>query len=96
MQNDEFELPDGSYSVSDIYFNRINNRLELKIKGGYKLELQTSETMKLIGSRKMLLDKQRIGKIYLVFKWLKWFSHNAILQKININKSLSYYMILPQ
>ena len=68
--NDEFELPDGSYSVSDIqdyieyiikkheilttippihvYINRINNRLVFKIKDGYKLELQTPETMKLL------------------------------------------------
>ena len=66
--NDKFELPDSSYSVSDIqyyieyiikkhettttiphvhiYINRINNRLVLKIKDGYKLELQAPETMK--------------------------------------------------
>ena len=71
--NDEFELPDASYSVSDIqdyikyiikkhktltippihvYINRINNRLMFKIKDGYKLELQTPETMKLFGSTK--------------------------------------------
>ena len=61
--NDEFELSDGSYCVSDIQdciecaikrheiltttppiyvcINRINNRLVLKIKDRYKLELQT-------------------------------------------------------
>ena len=72
--NDEFELPDGSYSVSDIQdyteyiikkhetlttippihvcINKINNRLVFKIKDGYKLELQTRETMKLFGSIK--------------------------------------------
>ena len=72
--NDEFELPDFSYSVSDIqdyteyiikkhetlttiplihvYINRINNGLVFKIKDGYKLALQTSETMKLFGSTK--------------------------------------------
>ena len=72
--NDEFELPDGSYSVSDIqdyteyiikkhetlttippihvYINKINNRLVFKIKDGYKLELQTRETMKFFGSIK--------------------------------------------
>ena len=64
--NDEFELPDGSYSVSDIqdiefiikkhetlitippihvYINTINNRLVFKVKDGYKLELQTPETI---------------------------------------------------
>ena len=72
--NDQFELPDGSYSVSDIqyyiefiiqkdetltiiplihvYINRINNRLVFKMKDGYKLKLQTPETMKLFGSTK--------------------------------------------
>ena len=62
--NDEFELLDGSYSVSDvqdyieciikkhkasptnplihIYINRINDRLVLKIKDGYKLEIQST------------------------------------------------------
>ena len=72
--NDQFELADGSYSVSDIqdyiefitkkhetltaippihvYINRINNRLVFKIKDGYKLELQTPETIKLFGSTK--------------------------------------------
>ena len=71
---DEFELPDGSYSFSDIqdyieyiikkhetlttippfyvYNNRINNRLMFEIKDGYKLELQTPETMKLFSSTK--------------------------------------------
>ena len=32
--------------------NRINNRLVFKIRGGYKLILQTPETMKLFGSTK--------------------------------------------
>ena len=82
--NDEFELPDSSYSVSDIqgyieyiikkhetitttppihvYINRINNSLVFKIKDRYKLELQTSETMKLFGSTKKLIDKTKNGE----------------------------------
>ena len=78
--NDEFELPDGFYSLSNIqdyteyiikkhetlttippihvYINRINNRLVFKIKDGYKLDLQTPETMKLFGSR---IDKRKNG-----------------------------------
>ena len=35
-----------------IYINRINNRLVLKMKDGYKLELETPETMNLFGSIK--------------------------------------------
>ena len=45
-----------------IYINRINNRLVFKIKDGYKLELQTPETMKLYGSTKKLVDKTKNGE----------------------------------
>ena len=34
----------------------------LKIKDGYKLKLQTSETMKLFGSTKNLIDKAKNGE----------------------------------
>ena len=47
--NTEFQLPDGSYSISDIqnyftpsirmYTNKIENRIKFKIKTGYYLEL---------------------------------------------------------
>ena len=93
--NDDFELPDGSYSMSDIqdyieyiikkhktlttippihvYINRINNRLVFKMSYGYKLELQTPETMKLFGSTKELIDKTKTEKKYQVLKYLKQF-----------------------
>ena len=51
-----------------IYINRINNRLVFKIKDGYKLELQTPETMKLFRSTKKLTAKQKLEKMYLVFE----------------------------
>ena len=79
--NDKFEVPDGSYSVSDIqdYFeyilkkyreninkpsvlicvNKIKNRVTFKIKDGYSLELLTSETMKLLGSTKNKITKDK-------------------------------------
>ena len=44
------------------YISRINNRLVFKIKGGYKLELQTPETMTLFGSTKKLIDKTKNGE----------------------------------
>ena len=37
---------------NQIYPNKIKNRIILKIKTGYKLELLTPETMKLLGSTK--------------------------------------------
>ena len=76
--SEEFDLPDRSYSISDIqdyfeyilkkhsesvdnpsiriYVNKIENRITLKIKSGYKLELLTKETMKLLGSTSNTID----------------------------------------
>ena len=63
--SEEFELPDGSYSISDIqdyfeyikknpsirmYINKIENRITFKIKSGYYIDFLTPETMKLLGS----------------------------------------------
>ena len=82
--NDEFDLPDASYSIADIldyfefiiekhetlnenppvqiYLNKIKNRIAFKIKTGYKLELLTPETMKLLGSGKKDIDKDKDGE----------------------------------
>ena len=45
-----------------IYPNKIKNRIVLKIKTGYKLKLLTPETMKLLGSTKKVVDKDKNGK----------------------------------
>ena len=82
--NDEFELPDGSYSISDIqdyfdyilkkhgkdtdkpsvqiYVNKTENRITFKIKNGYSLELLAPETMKLLGSTKSKITKDKNGE----------------------------------
>ena len=82
--NDTFDLPDGSYSISDIqdyfefiikkhetltenppvqiYPNKIKNRIVFKIKTGYKLELLSPETMKLLGSTKKDVDQDKDGE----------------------------------
>ena len=82
--NTTFDLPDGSYSISDIqncfelfikkhetltenppvqiFVNKIKNRIAFKIKTGYKLELLTLETMKLLGNTKKNLDEEKDGK----------------------------------
>ena len=49
-----------------IYANKIKNRIVFKIKNGYKLELLTSETMKLLGNTKNVVDKD--GKSEDVYK----------------------------
>ena len=46
-----------------IYPNKIKNRIVFKIKTGYKLELLTPETMKLLGSTKNDVDKDKDGQI---------------------------------
>ena len=45
-----------------IYLNKIINRIVFKIKTGYKLELLTTETMKLWGSTKKVVDKDKNGE----------------------------------
>ena len=45
-----------------IYPNEIKNRIIFKIKTGYKLELLTPETMKLLGSTKKDTDKDKNGE----------------------------------
>ena len=47
-----------------IFVNKIKNRIVFKIKTGYKLELLTPETMKLIGSTKKMLIKIKMEKMY--------------------------------
>ena len=42
-----------------IYTNKIKNRITFKIKTGYKLELLTPETMKLLGSTNKVVDKDK-------------------------------------
>ena len=80
----EFELPDGSCSISDIqdyfeyilkkhsenvdnpsikiYVNKIENRVTFKTKKGYYLELATPETIKLLGSTKCKITKDKNGE----------------------------------
>ena len=46
-----------------IYPNKIKNRIVLKIKTGYKLELLTPETTRLLGSTKKFVDANKNGEI---------------------------------
>ena len=45
-----------------VYPKKIKNRIIFKIKTGYKLELLTPETMKLLGSIKKILIKMKMEK----------------------------------
>ena len=48
----------------EIYPNKIKNRIVFKIKTGYKLELLTPETMRLLGSTKKDVDADKMEKMY--------------------------------
>ena len=45
-----------------IYVNKIKNRIVFKIKMGYKLEILTPETIKLLGSTKKICDNDKDGE----------------------------------
>ena len=51
---------------SEIYVNKIENRITLKIKNGYYLEPLTQETMKLLGSTESKKLKINIVKMCLI------------------------------
>lgn len=48
--------------IHQIYANKIQNRLPLKIKTGYYLGLLTPQTMKILGSTKNKATKDENGK----------------------------------
>ena len=45
-----------------IYVNKIENRIILKIKNGYSLELLTPKTMKLLGNTKNKITENKSGE----------------------------------
>ena len=46
-----------------VYPSKTKNRIDFKIKTGYKLELLSSGTMKLIGSTKKYVDQDKMEKM---------------------------------
>ena len=54
-----------------IYVNKIKNRIIFKIKNGHSLELLTKETIKLLGSTKNKVTKEKMEKMYHILKLLK-------------------------
>ena len=79
-----------------VYINKINNKLVLKMKDGYKLELQTPDSMKLFGSSKQLIDKSKNGEKVPSLKVVEVALVQWNFLIICINKSLKYYILLLQ
>ena len=59
IQQHDSTMKNNEESPILIYLNKIENRIVFKIKTGYKLELLTKETQKLLGDGP-LIDKDRI------------------------------------
>ena len=55
-----------------VYLNKIKNRIVFKIKTEYKLEVLTPETIKLLGSTKKDIDKDKDVKTYQNLKRTKF------------------------
>ena len=85
-----------------IYPNKIKNRIVFKITTGYKLELLSPETMKLLRSAKIYVDKNKDGqkvpkiesvirkhlKYYLLlYLWIIWSVNYYFAQFINNAKN---------
>ena len=80
-----------------IYPNKLKNRTVFKIKTGYKLELLTPETMKLLGStKKKMLIKTKMEKLYQNQNMLKLFQCIAISSKMITSTHQKFYLVLLQ
>ena len=84
-----------------IYLNKIKNRIVFKVKTGYKLELLSPETMKLLGSTKKDVDQDTDGEdvpklesVKVVLVNCNLVNNNSIIV-IN-NKHRKYYLLLCQ
>ena len=114
IENDEFDLPDGSYSISGIqdyfeyilkkqetiansppmhiYVNKIKNRIVFKLKAGYKLELLSPDTRKLLVQKNMFI-RIKMEKIYQNQNFLKLLKQHIVIQSIKtISKHLKYWI----
>ena len=49
----------------EIYPNKVKSRIVFTVKTGYKLELLTPETMRILGSTKNVVDKDKNGETVL-------------------------------
>ena len=116
--NYEFELPDGSHSISDIqdyfeyilkkhnentdnpsiriYVNKIENRIEFKIKNAYYLEFLTPETMKFLGSTESKIAKDKNGADVPLLEIVELVLVHVILLIMINNKIKEYYIHLFQ
>ena len=79
-----------------IYPNKIKNRIVFKIKTGYKLELLTPETMKLLGSTKKDVDKNKNAENVPKLQSVEVVLVHCKLVKNDYHKHQKFYLVLFQ
>ena len=109
--NDIFDLPDFQDHFESIikkhetltenlpvqmYPNKIKNRIVFKIKTGYKLELLTPETMRLLESGEKDVDEGKDGENVSNQNLLELFQCIVIQSKIIFNTIQKFCLLLPQ
>ena len=77
-----------------IYPNKIKNRIIFKVKTGYKLELLSPETMKLLGSTEKDVGKDKNGEDVPKLESIEVVQYTVIQSITVIRKHLKYYLIL--
>ena len=76
-----------------IYSNKIKSRIAFKIKTGYKLELLSPETMKLLRSAKKDVDKDKDGEDVTKLKSVEVVLVHCTIVTV-ISKHLKYCLLL--
>ena len=79
-----------------MYPNKIKNRIVFKIKTGYKLELLTPETMKLLGSTKKDVDSDKNSENVPKLESVEVVLVIVIYSKMIINTHQKFYLVLFQ
>ena len=77
-----------------IYPSKIKNRIIFKIKSSYKVELLTPETMKLSGSTKKVVGKDKNGENVPKIESVEFVLVHCNLVKMIINITRRYYLRL--
>ena len=80
----------------EIYGNEIKNRIFFKIKTGYKLGLLTPETMKLLGSTKKDVDKNKNAENVPKLQSVEVVLVHCKLVKNDYHKHQKFYLVLFQ
>ena len=77
-----------------VYPNKIKNRIVFKIKTDYKLQLLTSETMRLLGSTKKDVDADKNSEKVPKLEVVEVVLVHCYLVKIIINTHQKFYLVL--